>query len=334
MYDIALRDSVRVFCHRQTVFVCIQIRGLKMYLMTAALPYQSAALCGQWKSMVPHSATWGPPHFICHNRSIRQWAQTTARFSQESIGERGGCEIFWAIVNFSISKRHCAVSKTTYSGSLSFIDNSFIHLLCLASVPCNFTCMIFPWWIQCFFFFFCLHFSSSSHRSLWALIDISWVTFSFTLTLMSAALSDAQVVLCFIRPHSLLSYVSLCYSSLLPVLWKSSFPLLNPYSLIWETPRPRRLCSGRRERMEMAAPSGRGQARLSGVCSRLLEESIYCATAQTLVITHGFSSDYCTPGIKDGSRTTWQPVAENQFKIHRPIHSKSTYTSTTHSDQK
>ena len=63
-------------------------------------------------------------------------------------GYRGGGDFFWrfpTIVNFSISKRHCVVSKITYWSRrrYSFNDNSFI--LCVSPQPLTFfTCMIFP----------------------------------------------------------------------------------------------------------------------------------------------------------------------------------------------
>lgn len=95
--------------------------------------------------------------------------------------------------------------------------------------------------------------------SLWALIDISLLTFSFTLTLVSAALSDARVVWSFIRLNSLLFSILPSYSSLLPVLWKSSFALQNPCCLIRETPRPCSQHSSQRERIDTMIPPGAGQ---------------------------------------------------------------------------
>lgn len=122
MYSLILplshSPTLSVHTHSTLLWVCGFRCWLRMCLMTPALPYPSTALCGQWKSMVPHRATWGPPHFLCHNRSICQWAESTTHFSWGAIGKRGGYKSFWCfpmIVNFSISKQHCVVSKITYS---------------------------------------------------------------------------------------------------------------------------------------------------------------------------------------------------------------------------
>lgn len=212
----------------------------------------SAALSinGQWKSMVPHRATWGLTHFLCQNGSIRQWAEMTTHFIQEAIGKLSGWKSFWCFpmfVNFSISKQHCAVSKITYSTLWlhTFIDNSFIRSLCS---PQPLIVCVHDLSFNGFHFssLSCLHVRSlgSKFSSLWAFIDISPLTFSLTLTIMCAALSDAQVVWSFIRAYSLLFSFPLGYSFLLPVLWKSSLPLQNPCGLIWETLWPHNHCSG------------------------------------------------------------------------------------------
>lgn len=132
------------------------------------------------------------------------------------------------MVNFSVSKLHCVVSKIIYSSlQLVFIDNSFFWFsLFPPQAPIFWLCdlSLIDWAFSSLF---------SSTRCppispLWVLIDISLLTLSFTLTLMCAALSDAQVVWSFICPHSLLFSFLPGYSSLLPVLWKSTFPLQNP----------------------------------------------------------------------------------------------------------
>lgn len=119
---------------------------------------------------------------------------------------------FPMIVNFSISKQQGGCR-------LSTVDNSTVLFLCprqCCNVALTTDSVIL------------LYLSTSLHhlpslpapKSLLSgtLIDIFLLTFSFTLTLMCAALSDAQVVWSFIRPHSLLYSFPLGYSSLLPVL--------------------------------------------------------------------------------------------------------------------
>lgn len=71
-------------------FVCVRAfrRQLRRCLMTPAPPDPSAARRGRRGSMVAHRATSGPPHFLCHGRSIRRLAESTAHFSQETIGGR------------------------------------------------------------------------------------------------------------------------------------------------------------------------------------------------------------------------------------------------------
>lgn len=193
--------------------------------------------------MVPCRATWGPPHFICHKRSIRQCAKLQRIPVRRLLAGMVGVNIFgvfrwlWTSL-FQSGIVLCQRSPFQVgSCSLSFIDNSFIHFLC-SSQPLIFCVHDLSLIDSAFLSFACLHISltlspsSLELSSLWALIDISLLTFSFTLTLMCAALSDAQVVWSFIQPHSLLFSFLPGYSSLLPVLWKSSFPLQNPCGLI------------------------------------------------------------------------------------------------------
>lgn len=173
------------------------------------------------KSIVPHRATWGAPHFLCYERSICQWAETTTRFS-----EGGGLSAVVVGVNsFGVFQRlwtspfqsgivQCQRSPIEVCGCILSL---IIHLsiLCVSPPqPLTFcACMIFLVMNSAFSILSCLHFcltfspSSSRLSSLWALIDIFLLTFSLTLTLMCAALSDAQVVWSFIPPHSLLSFI-------------------------------------------------------------------------------------------------------------------------------
>lgn len=196
------------------------------------------------------------------------------------IGECGGCKSFWCFSDdcelLHFKAPLCRVKDHLFKSAavvfLSLIIHSSVSLCPPPPQPLIFgvhdlSLMDSVFSLSFLSTFFSLTFppSSSKLSSLWALIDISLLTFSFTLTLMCAALSDAQVVWSFIRPHSLRSSFPPGYSSLLPVLWKSSFPLQNPCGLIWETPRPRSHCSSQRERIETTAPSGGGQ-RDEGVC--------------------------------------------------------------------
>lgn len=123
--------------HVQThtcALVCVHIQTpVEKCLMTPARRDPSAARCRRRGSMVAHRATWGPPHFLCHGRSIGRLPESTAHFSQETIGGRkslarfsDNCELLHfqsAIVWRQRSPIHILQQQR-------FIDNSFIQTLC------------------------------------------------------------------------------------------------------------------------------------------------------------------------------------------------------------